>query len=68
MQKPPQITQELKSNLLLNIKITLLVLPRNTKHLATDGQVCFHRQLFANSVKPSKCITMSVEPTCEIHY
>ena len=37
MQKPSQITQELKSNLLLNIKITLLVLPRNTKHLAIDG-------------------------------
>ena len=27
-------------------------LPRNTKHLAIDGQVCFYRQLFADAVKP----------------
>ena len=29
-----------------------LVLPRNTKHMVIDGQVCFHRWLFADPVKP----------------
>ena len=27
-------------------------LPRNTKYLKIDGQVCFHRQLFTDAVKP----------------
>ena len=26
-------------------------LPRNTKYLAIDGQVCFYRRLFADAVK-----------------
>ena len=56
MQTPSQITQELKSNLLLNIKPTYtLVLPRNTK-------VCFHRWLFANPIKPLRYTTGFVEP------
>ena len=27
-------------------------LPRNTKYLIIDGQVCFYRRLFTNAVKP----------------
>ena len=28
--------------------------------MAIDGQVCFHRQLFADPVKPPRCTTGSV--------
>ena len=35
-----------------------LALPRRTKHMAKDGQVCFHRRLFADPVKPQP----------EVHY
>ena len=31
-------------------------------YLAIDGQVCFHRQLFADPVKPCWCITGPVGP------
>ena len=34
-------------------------LPRNTKYLAIDGQVCFYRQLFADAVKPQRCMSWS---------
>ena len=34
-------------------------LPRNTKYLAIDGQVCFYRRLFADAVKPRRCISWS---------
>ena len=34
-------------------------LTRNTKYLAIDGQVCFYRQLFANAVKPRRCMSWS---------
>ena len=34
-------------------------LPRNTKHLAVDGQVCFYRRLFADAVKPRRCMSGS---------
>ena len=27
-------------------------LPRNIKYLTIDGQVCFHRRLFTDAVKP----------------
>ena len=27
-------------------------LPRNIKHLAIDGKVCFHSRLFANAIEP----------------
>ena len=30
--------------------------------MAIDSQVCFHRWLFANPVKPHQCITGQVEP------
>ena len=59
-QKLSQIAEELKSNLLLNIYT--LALPRNIKHMAIGGQVCFHRWLFANPVRPLRCTTGSVEP------
>ena len=36
--------------------------PRHTKHMAKDGQVCFHRRLFANPVKPQRCTTEPVRP------
>ena len=34
-------------------------LPRNTKYLAIDGQVCFYRRLFADAVKPRSCMSWS---------
>ena len=40
-----------ESNLLLIIKPTL-ALPKNTKHIAVDDQVCFHWRLIADPVKP----------------
>ena len=30
--------------------------------MAKDGQVCFHRRLFADPVKPQRCTTESVRP------
>ena len=39
-----------------------LALPRNTKHMAIDGQVCFHIWLFANPIKPLRYTTGFVEP------
>ena len=32
-----------------------------------DGQVCFHRQLIANPVKPPGCTTGSVRPVSGIN-
>ena len=34
-------------------------LPRNTKYLAIDGQVCFYRRIFADAVKPQRCMSWS---------
>ena len=39
-----------------------LVLSRNTKYMAIDGQVCFHRWLFIDPVKPPWCTTGSGKP------
>ena len=41
-------------------------LPRHTKHMAIDGQVCFYRWLFADHVKPWKCTTKPVKPVNSI--
>ena len=30
--------------------------------MAKDGQVCFHRRLFSDPVKPQRCITEPVRP------
>ena len=30
--------------------------------MAKDGQVCFHRRLFGNPVKPQRCTTEPVKP------
>ena len=57
--KPIQIAQELKYILFPNYT---LALPRRTKYMAKDGQVCFHRRLFANPVKPQRCTTEPVKP------
>ena len=54
------MAQEFKSYSLLNIKPTL-ALPRNTKHIAIDGQVYFHRQLIADPVKPQRGTIGSVK-------
>ena len=32
-------------------------LHRNIKYLFIDGQICFHRWLFANAVEPQGCIS-----------
>ena len=37
-----------------------LALPRNPKHMAIDGQVCFHWWLIADPVESPWCITGSV--------
>ena len=34
-----------------NILIYTHALSKNTKHLIIDGQVCFHRRLFANAAE-----------------
>ena len=39
-----------------------LALPKNTNHIAIDGQVCFHWRLIADPVKPPWCNTGSVGP------
>ena len=39
-----------------------LALPKNTKHIAIDGQVCFHWRLIADPGKPPLCNTGSVGP------
>ena len=39
-----------------------LALPRNTKHIAIDDQVCFHWRLIADPVKPPWCNTRCVGP------
>ena len=46
----------------LVFKDAYLALPRCTKHMTKDGQVCFHRRLFADPVKPQRCTTESVRP------
>ena len=38
-----------------------LAQPRNTKHMAIDGQVSFHRWLYAKPFKSLKCTTGPVE-------
>ena len=30
--------------------------------MAKDGQVCFHRRIFANPAKPQRCTTGPVKP------
>ena len=55
------MAQELKSNLLVIIKPTLLYY-LETPIIAIDGHICYHRQLIAYPVKPPRCITGSVGP------
>ena len=43
-------------------KSLTLALPRNTKHIAIDGQVYLHRQPFAISVRPPRCTTGLLGP------
>ena len=62
MQKPSLTAEEMISNLLLNIKPTYtLAIPLNIKHMAVDGEVCFHRQPFADPIKPPNYATGSME-------
>ena len=42
-------------------------LPRNTKYLAIDGQVCFYRWLFADAVKPRRCMSWSWGVSIGLH-
>ena len=50
--------QELKSKLCPNVNDTL----RSINCLAINGQVCFHRWLFADPVRPCWCIKGPVGP------
>ena len=45
----------------LTLKLHYIALPRNTKYMAKDGQVCLHRRLFPNLVKPQRCSTEPVK-------
>ena len=61
LQNHSKLAQELKSNLFLNIKPTLLhysEIPNTC--IAIDGQVC--RWLFADPIKLPRCTTGSMEP------
>ena len=60
--KTVHISTKMKSNLLLIIKPTLLHYLKNTKHIAIDGQVCFHWRLIADPVKPQWYNTGPVGP------
>ena len=42
-------------------------LPRNTKYLIIDGQVCFYRQLFTDAVKPPRCISWPCRALMGLH-
>ena len=46
--------------LTLKLRTHTLALSSCTKHIAKDGQVCFHGGLFANTVKPQRCTTEPV--------
>ena len=55
--------KELKSNLQYDINDTLMhYISRNINCVAIRSQVCFHRWLFADRVKPHWCITGPVGP------
>ena len=65
------VTEFAKTNLMgTNTEIHFLpvdeshthALPRDTKHLRLDGQVCFFRRLFFDAVKPRGCISWPVWP------
>ena len=63
LRKPSLSAQEMKSNLLLIIKPTLLhYLKIPSTYVAIDDQVCFHWRLIADPVKPPWCNTGSVGP------
>ena len=60
--KPIQITQELKSFYYLTLKLHSTAISIHAKHMAKDGQVCFHRSPFVKPVNLQKCITEPVKP------
>ena len=42
-------------------------LPRSTKYLIIDGQVCFYRWLFTDAVKPPGCISWPWRALIRLH-
>ena len=65
------VTEFAKTNLMgTNTEIHFLpvdeshthALSRGTKHLRLDGQVCFFRRLFSDTVKPRGCISWPMWP------
>ena len=40
---------------------------RDAKHLRLDGQVCFYRWLFSNTVKPQGCLSWPLWPLSSIN-
>ena len=56
------MSQELKSKLCLSFNDSLMHPSTDINCLAIDSQVCFHRRLFADPVKPSWCITGPTGP------
>ena len=52
---------QLKSSFCPQVKGTLMHYPETPcKYLAIDGQVCFYRRLFADAVKPRRCMHVMV--------
>ena len=64
LQKLTTILWEVKSKLCPNVNDSLMqcYMSMNINCVAIDIQVCFHRWLFANSVKLSWCITGPIDP------
>ena len=59
LQKLPQMAPEVKFNLKPIIMYSH-TLPKSINYMAIDSQVCFYRQLLADSVKSPWCITSPV--------
>ena len=56
------MSQELKSKLCPSFNDSLMHLSTDINCLAIDSQVCFHGRLFADRVRPHRCITGPVGP------
>ena len=54
---PAKTAQQLTESILFACESYTHALTRNTKYLTKDGQVCFHRRLFADAVEPRGCIS-----------
>ena len=66
--KGSDVPQQLKYNLYIAQHWSYsLALSRHSKHLATDGQVCLHKHLFSEPVKPWRWTMLLVQPMNSIN-